>query len=158
MFKSQAGVFMVHIPYAGGNPAQLALLSGQVDLTFDNLASASANIRSGKLRAIAVTTATRSSAMPEVPTIAEGGRSAGLGQFAINTWFGLFGPARMPADVTQRLNKAFVEALAAPELKARLGSLMAENAASTPEQFGAFVKAELAKYERVVKSSGATVE
>jgi tripartite-type tricarboxylate transporter receptor subunit TctC len=157
MFKSQAGVFMVHIPYAGGNPAQLALLSGQVDLTFDNLASASANIRSGKLRAIAVTTATRSSAMPEVPTIAEGGRSTGLGQFAINTWFGLFGPARMPADVTQRLNKAFVEALASPELKARLGSLMAENAASTPDQFGAFVKAELAKYERVVKSSGATV-
>ena len=96
--------------------------------------------------------------MPEVPTIAEGGRSVGLGQFAINTWFGLFGPARLPADVTQRLNKAFVEALASPELKARLTGLMAENAASTPEQFSAFVKAELAKYERVVKSSGATVE
>jgi tripartite-type tricarboxylate transporter receptor subunit TctC len=158
MFKSQAGVFMVHIPYAGGNAAQLALLSGQVDLTFDNLASASANIRSGRLRAIAVTTATRSSAMPEVPTIAEGGKGTGLGQFAINTWFGLFGPARLPADVTQRLNKAFVEALGSPELKARLAGLMAENAASSPEQFAAFVRAELAKYERVVKDSGATVE
>jgi tripartite-type tricarboxylate transporter receptor subunit TctC len=158
MFKSQAGVFMVHIPYAGGNAAQLALLSGQVDLTFDNLASASANIRSGRLRAIAVTTATRSSAMPEVPTIAEGGKGAGLGQFAINTWFGLFGPARLPAGVTQRLNKAFVEALGSPELKARLAGLMAENAASSPEQFAAFVRAELAKYERVVKDSGATVE
>ena len=158
MFKSQAGVFMVHIPYAGGNPAQLALLSGQVDLTFDNLASASANIRSGKLRAIAVTTSARASAMPDVPTIAESGKALGLGQFAINTWFGLFGPARLPADVTARLNKAFVDALNSSELKARLTGLMAENAASTPDQFGAFVRAELAKYERAVKASGATVE
>ena len=158
MFKSQAGVFMVHIPYAGGNPAQLALLSGQVDLNFDNLAAASANIRSGKLRAIAVTTPMRATAMPEVPTLAESGQALGLGAFAINTWFGLFGPAKLPADVTQRLNKAFVDALNSPELKARMTTLMAENAASTPEQFAAFVKAELAKYERVVKSSGATVE
>jgi tripartite-type tricarboxylate transporter receptor subunit TctC len=158
MFKSQAGVFMVHIPYAGGNPAQLALLSGQVDLTFDNLATAAANIRSGKLRAIALTTSTRASAMPELPTIAESGRAMGLGQFSINTWFGLFGPAKLPAETTQRLNKAFVDALNSPELKARLASLMAENAASTPEQFGAFVKSELVKYERVVKASGATVE
>ncbi len=158
MFKSQAGVFMVHIPYAGGNPAQLALLSGQVDLNFDNLAAASANIRSGKLRAIAVTTPMRATAMPEVPTLAESGKALGLGAFAINTWFGLFGPAKLPADVTQRLNKAFVDALNSPELKARMTTLMAENAASTPEQFAAFVKAELAKYERVVKSSGATVE
>lgn len=158
MFKSQAGVFMVHIPYAGGSPAQLALLSGQVDLTFDNLAAASTNIRSGKLRAIAVTTRTRASAMPDVPTLAEGGKALGLGQFEINTWFGLFGPAKLPADVTQRLNRAFVDALNSPELKARMVTLMADNAASTPEQFAAFVKAELAKYERVVKASGATVE
>jgi tripartite-type tricarboxylate transporter receptor subunit TctC len=158
MFKAQAGVFMVHIPYAGGNPAQLALLSGQVDLTFDNLASASANIKSGKLRAIAVTTAKRSSAMPEVPTVAEGGKALGLAQFDINTWFGLFGPAKMPPEVTQRLNKAFVDALNSPELKARLSTLLAESIASSPAQFAAFVKAELAKYESVVKKSGATVE
>ena len=158
MFKSQAGVFMVHIPYPGGGPAQLALLSEQVDLTFDNLASASANIRSGKLRALAVTTATRSSAMPEVPTMAEAGRAQGLGGFAIDTWFGLFGPAKLPAEITQRLNRAFVEALGAPESKARLATLMAESAASTPEQFAAFVKSELAKYQSVVKASGATVE
>ena len=158
MFKAQAGVFMVHIPYAGGNPAQLALLSGQVDLTFDNLASASSNIRSGKLRAIAVTTAARASAMPEVPTIAEGGRAVGLGRFAIDTWFGLFGPAHMAPETTQRINKAFVDALDTPELKARLANLMAENMASTPAQFGAFVQAELAKYKPVVKASGATVE
>jgi tripartite-type tricarboxylate transporter receptor subunit TctC len=158
MFKAQAGVFMVHIPYAGGNPAQLALISGQVDLNFDNLAAASANIKSGKLRAIAVTTTTRSSAMPEVPTIAESGKTVGLAGFNINTWFGLFGPAKMPAELTHKLNKAFVEALHSPELKARLASLMAESMASTPEQFGAFVKSENAKYEKVVKASGAQVE
>ncbi len=158
MFKAKAGVFMVHIPYAGGPPAQLALLSGQVDLTFDNLATASANIRAGKLRAIAMTTERRSSVMPEVPTIAESARDLGLGDFNIDTWFGLFGPAHLPAEVTQRLNKAFVEALGSPELKARAAALMAELAPDTPEQFAAFVRSELAKYETVVKASGAKVD
>ena len=158
MFKAQAGVFMVHIPYAGGNPAQLALLSGQVDLNFDNLAAASANIKSGKLRAIAVTTKARSSAMPEVPTIAAAGASVGLAQFDVSTWFGLFGPAKLPADVLARLNKAFTEALASPDLKARMATLMAEPAPMTPEQFATFVKAELARYEPVVKASGAKVD
>jgi tripartite-type tricarboxylate transporter receptor subunit TctC len=158
MFKAQAGVFMVHIPYAGGNPAQLALLSGQVDLTFDNLASASANIKAGKLRALAVTTAHRSSAMPEVPTIAEAGATLGLAHFDIDTWFGLFGPARMPPETSARLNRAFVDALGSPGLKARLASLFAEPMPMSPGQFAAFVAAELAKYERVVKASGARVE
>jgi tripartite-type tricarboxylate transporter receptor subunit TctC len=158
MFKAKAGVFMVHIPYAGGPPAQLALLSGQVDLTFDNLATASANIRSGKLRAIAMTTAHRSSAMPEVPTIAESGRDLGLGDFDVDTWFGLFAPAHLPAETTQRLNRAFVDALQSPELKARAATLMAELAPGTPEQFGAFVRAELAKYGPVVKASGAKLD
>ena len=158
MFKAQAGVYMVHIPYAGGAPAQLALLSGQVDLNFDNLAAASANIKSGKLTAVAMTTARRSTAMPEVPTIAEGGGAHGLAAFDINTWFGLFGPAGLPAATTQRLNKAFTEALASPEIKARLATLLAEPAPMSPEQFGAFVKAELAKYEKVVKLSGAKAD
>ncbi len=158
MFKQQAGVFMVHIPYAGGNPAQLALLSGQVDLNFDNLAAASANIKSGKLRAIAMTTARRSNAMPEIATIAESSRALGLDRFDIDTWFGLFGPAHMPPDVTQRLNKAFVDALNTPDLKARLATLLAEPAPMAPDAFAAFVKAELAKYEHVVKMTGAKVE
>jgi tripartite-type tricarboxylate transporter receptor subunit TctC len=158
MFKTQAKVFMVHIPYAGGAGAQFGLLSDQVQLNFDNLAAASANIKSGKLKAIAVTTAKRSSAMPEVPTIAEGGKDLGLGSFDIHTWFGLFGPARMPADVTVRLNKAFVDALNSPELKARLATLMAEPAPTTPEAFAAFVRAEHAKYESVVKASGAKAD
>ena len=158
MFKTQARLFMVHIPYAGGPPAQLGLLSGQVDLNFDNLAAASANIKSGKLRALAVTTTRRSSAMPEVPTIAESGRELGLGQFDIHTWFGLFGPARLPADVTARLNRAFVDALNSAELKARLATLMAEPAPTTPEAFAQFVRAEHAKYESVVKASGAKAD
>lgn len=156
MFKAQAGVFMVHIPYAGGNPAQLALLSGQVDLTFDNMASASANIKAGKLKALAVTTARRAHAMPDLPAIAEVGGP--LASFDVNTWFGLFGPAGLPTAQVRQLNKAFVDALNTPELQARFTSLMAEPMPSTPEQFGEFVKRERAKYEKVVKASGAKVD
>ncbi len=158
MFKAQAGVHMVHIPYAGAGPAQLALLAGQVDLNFDNLAGAAANIRAGKLKAIAMTTRARSSAMPDVPTIAESGAKVGLGQFDIDTWFGIFAPARLPADLTARLNKAFVEALESPELKARLGTLHAEAMPMSPAAFGAFVAAESAKYQQVVKATGARIE
>ena len=158
MFKTQASLFMVHIPYAGGPAAQLALVSGQVDLNFDNLAAAAANIKSGKLRALAVTTAKRSAAMPELPTVAESGRELGLAQFDIHTWFGLFGPARLPGEVTQRLNRAFVEALNSPELKARLATVLAEPAPTSPEAFASFVRAEHAKYEAVVKASGAKAD
>jgi tripartite-type tricarboxylate transporter receptor subunit TctC len=158
MFKTQASVFMVHIPYAGGPPAQLGLLSGQVDLNFDNLAAASANIRSGKLRALAVTTAQRSTAMPGLPTIAASAGDLGLAGFDIHTWFGLFGPARLPAEVTARLNRGFVEALNSAEVKARLAGLMAEPAPTTPEAFAQFVRSEHAKYETVVKASGAKAD
>jgi tripartite-type tricarboxylate transporter receptor subunit TctC len=158
MFKAKAGVFIVHIPYAGGAAAQLALMSGQVDLTFDNLATASANIRAGKLRALAVTTARRSSVMPEVPTIAESARDFGLGDFDVDTWFGLFGPAKLPSDITRRLNSAFTDAMASPEVKARASTLMAELSPTTPEQFATFVRSELAKYEGVVKASGARID
>ncbi|HET7527520.1 MAG TPA: tripartite tricarboxylate transporter substrate binding protein [Burkholderiaceae bacterium] len=158
MFKAKAGVFMVHIPYAGGPAAQLALMSGQVDLTFDNLATASANIRAGKLRAIAMTTVRRSSVMPDVPAIAESARELGLSDFDIDTWFGLFGPAQLSTETTQRLNRAFVDAMASPDVKARAATLMAELAPDTPEHFAAFVRAELAKYGPVVKASGATLD
>jgi tripartite-type tricarboxylate transporter receptor subunit TctC len=158
MFKTQAQVFMVHIPYAGGPAAQLALLSGQIDLTFDNLATASANIRAGKLRALAVTTARRASATPEVPTIAESAHDLGLASFDVDTWFGLFGPAQLPEETTQRLHRAFADALQSPEVKARAAALMAEPAPTTPAQFAAFVRAELAKYGPVVKASGAKLD
>jgi tripartite-type tricarboxylate transporter receptor subunit TctC len=153
MFKAQAGVFMVHIPYAGANPAQLALLSGQVDLNFDNLAAASANIKAGKLRALALTTAKRSPALPEVPPVADT-----LKGFEIDTWWGLVAPAGTPKDVIARYNQAFVAALNSPETKTRYAALMAEPAPDTPEAFGTFMKRELAKYERVVKASGAKVD
>jgi tripartite-type tricarboxylate transporter receptor subunit TctC len=158
MFKSQAGLFIVHIPYAGGPPAQLALLSGQVDFNFDNLAAASANIKSGKLKALAVTTARRSSVMADVPTVAEAGAALGLRNFDIATWFGLFGPAGLPADVTLRLNRAFLDALATPDIKARMAALLAEPAGNSSAQFAAFVAAELQKYQAVVKASGASID
>ncbi|MFN0182237.1 MAG: Bug family tripartite tricarboxylate transporter substrate binding protein, partial [Aquabacterium sp.] len=101
MMKSRAGIFVVHIPYAGGPAAQLGLLSGQVDFNIDNLAAAAANIRGGRLKALAVSTLKRSSAMPDVPTMVEAGREFGLGDVDVHTWFGLFGPARLPADVLQ---------------------------------------------------------
>ena len=153
MFKQGAGIFAVHIPYNGGNPAQLALLSGQVDFNFDNLATAAPNIRAGKLKAIAVTTLTRSPALPDVPPVADT-----LKGFAIDTWWGLVAPAGTPKDVIARLNHAFVAALRTPEAKARFASLMAEPVTSSPEEFGNFMKAELAKYEKVVKLSGAKVD
>ncbi len=134
------------------------LLAGQVDLNFDNLASAAANIRAGKLKALTVTSAGRSGAMPHLPTIAEAGRSLGLGGFDVDTWFGLFGPAGLAPDVLARLNSAFVAVLQAPETRSRMATLMAEPAPTTPAQFAAFVKAELAKYGPVVKASGAKVD
>ena len=153
MFKRDAGIFAVHIPYNGGNPAQLALLSGQVDFNFDNLATAARNIKSGKLKALAVTTLKRSPALPEVPPVADT-----LKGFEIDTWWGLVAPAGTPKDVIARLNQAFVAALNAPETKTRYAGLMAEPAPDTPEAFGAFMKRERAKYERVVKASGAKVD
>lgn len=153
MFKTQAGIFAVHIPYNGGNPAQLGLLSGQVDFNFDNLATAAANIRAGKLKALAVTTATRSPALPEVPAVAET-----LPGFEIDTWWGLVAPAATPREVVLRLNQAFVAALGSPDAKARFGALFAEPVPTTPEAFGAMMKSELAKYERVVKATGAKAD
>ncbi|MCW5629495.1 MAG: tripartite tricarboxylate transporter substrate binding protein [Rhodoferax sp.] len=153
MFKAQAGIFAVHIPYNGGNPAQLALLSGQVDFNFDNLATASANIKAGKLKALAVTTTKRSAVLPDVPAVAET-----LPGFEVDTWWGLVVPAATPKDVVTKLNQAFVSALNNPEVKARFATLMAEPVPTTPEQFGSFMNAERAKYEKVVKASGAKVD
>ncbi|MET3477959.1 Bug family tripartite tricarboxylate transporter substrate binding protein [Variovorax atrisoli] len=153
LFKKEAGIFALHIPYNGGNPAQLALISGQVDFNFDNLATAAPNIRSGKLKALAVTTLQRSSSLPEVPPVADT-----LKGFSIDTWWGLVAPAGTPHDVIVKLNQAFVAALNAPETKTRFASLLAEPVGSSPEQFGAFMKSELAKYEKVVKATGAKVD
>jgi tripartite-type tricarboxylate transporter receptor subunit TctC len=153
MFKKAAGIYAVHIPYNGGNPAQLALLAGQVDFNFDNLATAAPNIRSGKLKALAVTTLNRSAALPDTPPVADTFKG-----FSIDTWWGLVAPAGTPKDVLARLNQAFVTALNAPETKTRFGTLLAEPVGGSAEEFGAFMKAELAKYEGLVKASGAKVD
>jgi tripartite-type tricarboxylate transporter receptor subunit TctC len=124
-----------------------------VDFNIDNLATAAPNIRSGKLKALAVTTAKRSAALPDVPTLAET-----YPGFEIDTWWGVVAPAGTPADVVQKLNKAITEALATPEVKTRFANLLAEPAPTTPEQFGLFIAAERAKYGPVVKASGARVD
>jgi tripartite-type tricarboxylate transporter receptor subunit TctC len=153
MFKQGAHIYVTHIPYNGGNPAQLALLSGQVDFNFDNLATAAPNIRAGKLKALAVTTLKTSPYLPGVPPVADT-----IKGFAIDTWWGLVAPAGTPKDIVNRLNRAFVTALEAPETKKRFASLMAEPVPTTPEEFDRFMHAELAKYQKVVKLSGAKVD
>ena len=153
MFKKAAGIFAVHIPYNGGNPAQLALLGAQVDFNFDNLATAAPNIRSGKLKALAVTTLKRSPALPDTPPLADT-----LKGFAIDTWWGLVAPAATPKEVLARLNHAFLAALQAPETRVRYGNLLAEPAPGSPEEFGTFMKSERLKYEGLVKASGARVD
>ncbi|ABD71009.1 Uncharacterized protein UPF0065 [Rhodoferax ferrireducens T118] len=153
MFKKEAGIFAVHIPYNGGNPAQLALLSGHVDFNIDNLATAAPNIRSGKLIALAVTTPTRTAALPDTPPLADT-----LKGFSIDTWWGLVAPAGTPKETITRLNQAFVAALNTPATKSRFATLLAEPAPSTPEEFGALMQKERAKYEKLVKLSGARVD
>jgi tripartite-type tricarboxylate transporter receptor subunit TctC len=154
LFKAQAGVSMVHIPYRGAAPAQLGLLGAQTDLMFDNLASAAPQIRAGKLKAFAVTTAQRSGFFPELPTVAE----SGLPGFDISTWFGIFAPAGTPPAIIDRLNAEFGKALASPSMRELLAKLGAEPSPLSPGDFAAFVRAEQAKYEKVVKASGARVD
>ena len=153
MFKQRAGIYALHIPYRGANPAQLALLAGEVDFNIDNLAAAAPNIRAGKLKALAITSLQASPMLPGVPAL-----SATFPGFAIDTWWGLVAPAGTPKPVIAKLNKAFTDALKAPETKTRFSALMAEPVPTTPAQFDALMAAERAKYEKVVKASGATVD
>ena len=153
MLKQSAGIFAVHIPYNGGAPAQLGLLSGQVDFNIDNLATAAANIKSGRLRALAVTSAQRSPVLPDVPPMAES-----LPGFAIDTWWGIIAPAGTPTDTVNRLNQIFTSALNSPELRQRFAALLAEPTPTSPETFGRFMAQERQRYEPVVKASGARVD
>ena len=154
LMKSQAKISAVHIPYAGAAPAQLGLLAGQIDFMFDNLASATTQIKAGKLRALAVTTSQRASSMAEVPTMAD----AGLPGFDVSTWFGVFAPAGTPAPIVARLNGAMTAALRSPEMRERLARMGAEPAPGSPEQFSELLRRELSKYQQVVKFSGARVD
>jgi tripartite-type tricarboxylate transporter receptor subunit TctC len=153
LFKSLAGVEMTHVPYKGAAPAMNDLIGGQIQLMFDNLASSLGQIKAGKVRALAVTTARRTELAPDLPTIAE----SGLPGFDINTWFGLFVPAGTPQPIVQRLHDEFVKALEAPEVRAKMLALGAEPVGNTPEQFARYIRSEAVKYAKLVKISGAKV-
>lgn len=154
LFKKMAGVEMTHIPYKGAGPAMQDLIGGRIQLMFDNLASSLGQIRAGKVRALAVTTAQRTSLAPQLPTIAE----SGLPGFDISTWFGVFLPAHAPPDVVERLHAEFARALAAPDVREKLAILGAEPVGSTPEEFAAYIRSEARKYAAVIKASGARAD
>ncbi|HET7671873.1 MAG TPA: tripartite tricarboxylate transporter substrate binding protein [Burkholderiales bacterium] len=152
LFKQMTGTYMVHIPYKGAAPAVVDLLAGRVHLMFDNLASALPNIQSGKLRALAVTTVSRSAFLPELPSLHE----SGLKGFDMTTWWGLMAPARTPPAVVDRLAGEVAKAL--PELGDRWRTMGSEIPSMSPRQFTAFVERERKLYAALVKRSGATVD
>ena len=154
LFKSLAKVDMVHVPYRGSAPAVTDLLGNQIAIMFDNMPSAIQHVRTGRLRPLAVTTAKRSPELPDVPTIAE----AGLPGYEATSWFGLFAPAGTPAPVVSRLHAAIVKVLAQPDVKKKISEQGAEVYSEKPEQFAAFIQAESAKWGKVVRESGASVD
>ncbi|MBL8805258.1 MAG: tripartite tricarboxylate transporter substrate binding protein [Rhodospirillales bacterium] len=154
LFADRIGVPVEHIPYQGGAPQLNALLSGETQFTFDNLANAYPQIEAGKLRPLAVTTPKRSAQVPNVPTMAE----AGFPGFDISTWFGIFAPAGTPPDVVKKLADAAIAALKDPATVERLSKLAVVPVGNTPAQFDAFVRAEYAKYKDIVRISGAKVD
>jgi len=154
LFKVEAGVDMVHVPFKGGAPAMQSLLAGDTPVMFDNLANSMPQVKAGKLRALAVTTAERSALAPDLPTMAE----AGVPGFDISTWFGLLAPAGTPPDVIARWNSDVTRILGAADMRERLAGQGAVAAPDTPQEFARFIRAELAKYARIVKASGAKVD
>jgi tripartite-type tricarboxylate transporter receptor subunit TctC len=160
LFKTLTGTFMVHIPYRGSGPALIDLMAGSMDVMFDNLPSALPHIKSGRLKALAVTSAVRSTALPEVPTVAEAGASAvpGLRNYEASSWFGLLAPAGTPADVIGRMQAEVAKALAQPAIKERLVAQGAIPSGNTPAEFARHIDAETKKWAQVVKASGAKVD
>ena len=154
MFKQMTGVELVHVPYRGSAPAVNDLISGQVDVMFDNLPSSIEQVRGGNLRAIAVTSAKRTSALPDVPTIAE----SGLAGFDASSWFAIFAPAKTPPEIVQKINAEVLKALQDPELQKRFADIGGEIRPYKPDELGAFVKAEIEKWAKVVKASGAKID
>ena len=154
MLASMAGIKLVHIPYKGGAPATIDLLSGQLQFMFATTSTSLQHIRSGKLRALAVTTAKRSALVPELPTMIE----AGMPGFEVNNWYGLVAPAKVPADIIATLNRQVRVALESPEVKDSMVKQGLDPAGGTPEEFGAYIKSELAKWVKVIRASGATAQ
>jgi tripartite-type tricarboxylate transporter receptor subunit TctC len=154
LFKALAGVFMVHVPYRGAGPAITDLIAGGVDLMFDNIASSIPHIKSGRLRALGVSGAQRSPVMPEVPTIEE----AGLKNYETTAWGGVVGPAGMPTEIVQRLNRDINRTLALPSAKQRYDAMAWEIMTTAPDAIMALARAETPRWADVVRRSGAKME
>jgi tripartite-type tricarboxylate transporter receptor subunit TctC len=154
LFKSMAKVDIKHIPYKGNAAAMVDVIGGQIEMLFDQMATAVPHVKGGKVRALGVTTAARSPAMPNVPTIAE----AGVPGYEMSAWFGLVGPPGMPRELVARIRTEFIRALAQPDVKERLASQGLDLISDTPEQFTAFLKSELVKWAKVIKESGARLD
>ena len=150
LFNLQAGTKITHVPYKGGGPAMVDLLGGQIQLIFATAASSIGHIKAGKIRPLAVTTAKRSALVPDLPTIAE----AGLPGYEANNWNGFFVPAKTPRPIISRLNKEITAALNSPDIKDTLFKQGLDAAPSTPEDFAAYMKSEMAKWAKVIKSAG----
>jgi len=155
LFKARTGIFMTHIPYRGSGPAMVDMLAGNTDVMFDNLPSAMPHIQSGSLKAFAVTSAVRSAALPDLPTVAEAG---GLPGFEASSWFGLLAPAGTPPDIVSRLQQEVAKALNVPSIKERLTAQGAIPSGDTPQAFASLIAAEIVKWAPVVKASGARVD
>jgi tripartite-type tricarboxylate transporter receptor subunit TctC len=154
LFKSMTGVDMVHIPYKGGAPMMADLIGGQIQLAIETSGSAAPHIKAGKVRALAVTTAARSPAFPELPTLAE----SGLKGYEVTTWYAILAPRGTPSEITTKLYNAVVKILKTSDMKQRLELFGAEPGGLRPDQFAAFIKSETAKWAKVVKESKATVD
>lgn len=154
LFKVKTGTQMNHVPYKGAGPAMQDLLAGQVDLMFDGMGTSAPQIRSQRLKPLAVTTATRSPAFPDLPTVQE----AGVPGYEVTTWYAIWAPAGTPADVVAKLQQEVAKAMQTPQLKDVWAQQGAAPGGNTPAEFGAFVKAEIAKWAEVVKASGARID
>ncbi|HSQ04627.1 MAG TPA: tripartite tricarboxylate transporter substrate binding protein [Burkholderiales bacterium] len=154
LFEAMAGVTMVHVPYKGGGPALNDVLGGQVSLMFGNMASTLPHIKSGRLHALAVTSARRTPAAPELPTVAE----AGLPGYEATAWFAMLAPAKTPRTVVDKINTEVTGALRLADVKERLANQGADTVPSTPDELGEYIRAELAKWSKVIRLSGAKAD
>ena len=154
LLKDLAGIDLVHVPYKGGGPALIALISGEAAMLFSNISFTLPQIKAGKVRALAVTSAKRSLVAPELPTVAE----AGVPGFELTSWYGVLAPAKTPKSIIASLHAEIVKGLNAPDLKARLANDGNEAVGSTPEAFAAYIASEIPKWARVINKSGARME
>ena len=154
IFKDLTAIDILNVPYSGGGPALISLISGETDMAFDTAASIMTLVRAGKLRALAIARASRLPEYPNIPTFAE----AGLPAYEANAWYSIHAPAGTPSAIIAKINKELARAIALPDVAERLRQLGSDGVGNTPEQFGAFVRAELAKYSRLIKRAGIKVE